>query len=289
MRQVNEFFYDKHLFKSLDYSTHGTTYEQSGIITAEIEAYTKEADRHIDTISQLAVDFGSKNIRVASALAQINAEEDNQLSFNMKEVLTALTKLSKTEWQDINDMTILDGRKTRRSYKPIYVTNQPQEKRAIRLEYTLSEPIDTVSAPLFNTLARFLLFTIVDRLCYTYGCYADHLNGMAQPLTVSCDCEIIPYLAQRLAITDIIETIRETVRYIMEDKAVIQRIFHDLSSVDYHTQMCLAPDFERLIPETRTIVGAKGWNETITPELIESVFRQMSLAVTFKRKHYTVL
>jgi hypothetical protein len=71
-------FYDRHLYKMLDYFAYATTYED-GVIEIFCEIYTKEAAVLVDKLSDLQIDLGIDNIEVSKALQSMMAEEPWQL------------------------------------------------------------------------------------------------------------------------------------------------------------------------------------------------------------------
>ncbi len=280
LRAVNEFFYRQGLYKALDYAAHGTTFEEGGVITVDIELYSDEAVAQTSAIEQLHIDFGDENKNVLLALYQIGAEEEWTVGItDGQKVLDELILLDQQRWQSIDELTVIDTRTIRRKNPPIYLTVDRQPKpRKLHVSLKHDKELNALQAALFNSVSRVLLLTVTNKIVEQYGFYAGELRGTPSPLSVTSELLVFPILWKDIDIDEVLISAEKVLNQ-MITPTTIERIAHDVGVVDYLDHSRLAPDFERILNQTRVIVGAAGWNSIATPDEIGAILAGAELVI----------
>lgn len=288
LRRVNDFFYDKHLFKSLDYAAHGTTFDEGGIIVVDIELYTDEAQKWLTQIEQLSIDLSEDNENITIALLQITAEESDKLIItNKRKVVEELNVLNATPWRAIDDLDYIDSRTIRRKHTPIYLTDQPQTKpRALTITFKPNTPLNGAQAALFNLIGRLFLFTVSDRVAYTYGLYVNAMHGNPDTSSVTSTLYLPSRQTDATNINEVAQSSREAMCHILS-AGIIERFVQDMAKSNYLMHSQLAPNFERTLNEVRVLMGAKGWQQIATEENILTLLKVGTIDARFGRQKYT--
>lgn len=291
--QIDAYFYQHHLFESIDYLSRGTTYEQAGVITIDIDFHTDEAWSHKDALLALPLELGENATHVTQMLHQIEAEEPERLHITDKRrVLDELHALDKQPWQPIDSYSLLDTKTKRRQYQPIYLTNRKQaKKRTIHTTLSLDEKFLRAHrqlAPLFNVVGRFILRTIDNRATAHFGFYSGDLSGTPRPLTVTNDMLLIPHTYKPVDSEEILRFSRETANFMLDD-STIGHIADELQRTSYESSVDNAPDVKRLLNETDVLIGSHGWQTIATPENIRQLLTNSTLTTRYGRQKATSL
>ena len=287
-RRVNDLFYKNSLFKMLDYALNGTTYDMGGIIIIDCELYNNRSIKYIDTIPQLHIDFGHDNENILTALQQIAAEEPTRLhATNLPAIIKALVGLDEQPWQQLDEFSTLDTKMIRRQRGPLYLS---QQQRPNPRKLSVSLQLDTTYAnnnrhivALFSVLARFLLLTITNKVCDTFGTYHQDIIGKPSPASVTSHLLIIHPVAKTINVAEVKQTIDETAAYVLTPHT-ITRLVDDLASSNYLLKPSESPNFERILQETKLLIGAKGWQEIATVANVQSALRHTFVTVRFGAK-----
>jgi len=279
MMQLNRLFRDNGLYKMLDYSAEGTTYDQSGVTIVKCDLYTPEAQALEDQILKLRIDLGEDNAYVTIALQQITSEESNTISISDKHSLIgSLISLDAQRWETLDDYTILNTRERPLELDPIFITSTPNTKpQTLRMTFGVDNTVRADLFPLFNFIARMLSHTVSDVLGKDVGYYSGELHGDARPLRVVN--EMISS-DENTAVSAVLDSSLRAIRDICTDSAV-QRLSRELSEIDYKKSAWSAPDMDRILEETEVLVGSAGWASVATSENILRVLDHMSLSVEF--------
>lgn len=287
MRQLNEFFYSKGLFKYTDYAAQGTTYDQGGAIVVEISLYTKATQQLAAKLADIQVPCTAGSPAILLALDQMIAEEAYQLHFSSTQSLVrGLQEISALPWQSIDEFDILDTTSVRRKGTPIRLTSTPSRRpRTLHVSLELDTKFGADNrqlAPLFNIVARTFLHTIGFKLVSTLGCYSDSLHGQIRPLRVHHELLVAPHIKDTVNLSTVVDLSQEVIRH-MVTNGVLERTASDLQTIDYSHRSHTAPDYEKLLHETGVLIGTQGWQTIATIDTIRRILEHMTLEVKYGR------
>lgn len=281
MRAVNEFFYKQNIFRFLDYSATGNTYEEGGVVIIDIELYSKEAVKLQHEIKKLKISFGVENQNITQALFQLAAEEPNEIVItNKNKVLQELEMLDETPWQNIQDLETINTRAIRRSHIPIYLTSKKIPKpRELRFSLTLDTSISKSEpelTPLFALITKFLLQNILYFTGMEYGLYANQISNKRTGAVG------ILLFTKKQASDVNIEKISSSVDLLVKRllaAKTIDKLVSELGSIDYQSHYYMAPDYEKYLHDTDILIGQEGWKRIATRGNINLLIRSTTLEV----------
>ena len=285
LRRVNDFFYAKHLFKSLDYYAHGTTTEDGGVIIVEVGVYSSEAVKYLKELEKLSIEYGAENSNVSTALLQIIAEEPQILIVtNKSEVLAGIREIDDTPWQSIDKIHLIEIADT--IQQPIHLTeDEAVAPSNLYLTITANSDIEKSAYPLFNLIGRTLLLTATNHVCSAYGLYAGTLSGKPSPLSITSELLAAPGLVEDIDISSVLKTAHVTIENIIANN-LAQRIHHNIQQIDYLHKIDEAPSIESLIHETGVLIGSDTWKRVGTINTINQLL--MNISLELHTEHSTV-
>ncbi len=290
--RINQFFYDKGLFKYLDYTVAGTTWDNGGIIIINCDLYSKAAINLIDDIVQLRIQHEDGHKNVSRALTQIVAEEAYTIYVSDSQiVLDELEMLNQQPWQNLDSFSTLDTKTIRQKSKPIYLTTQLQSKpRELKLSLVLDEPFAKDNRrllPLFNVLSHILLYTLSDRVSATTGTYVKKIGEPTKPTRLTSRLLVSRQEIALLDLQDISIVAHKTIEHAVNDQT-LQRIVEEFSSVSYNLRPNEAPNTENMLRDCGILIGSKGWKDIATHENLSKLLSNMSMSIRFGKNTQTI-
>ncbi len=291
MRELNKFFYERNLFKHLDYAATGTTYEQGGIISVDVELYTEQTLVFEQELQHIPIDFGPHNQTVSLELARMSAEKEDKLYITDKQlVLSMLQELDNTPWLHIDTINQIDTTKIRHKFDPIYTTNIPQTKpRQLHVTLNLDEEFaknNRQVAPLFNLIARIYALAFESQLAAHFGFYGDDLDGRPRPLTVRRKLVALRQYTADIDMSTLTQLASSVSKYVFSSE-VIDRIARSLRNTNYRDDILSAQSIDRIITETGVLTGSAGWRAIATAKNINDILANTSLTIKFGRQKIT--
>lgn len=288
IHSVNKFFYEKGLFKSIDYGVSGAVYE-NGLIIIDLSAYNDKAYSLLDEVRALHIDFQLSDDMVIKSLYQISAEESYRLCIpDSSKLVPALILLDKKRWDSLDSISSINTRSMRRQNKPIFLTNDisptPRTaKTTIELDKTFANNNSDL-LPLFVLLSRLLLFTITNNIAEQFGLYSGDIytRHLGEEVTSELLVAKVPELSS-LNAEDIRDSARQTIHHILATD-IFTRVQSDLDNTSYLDRSCEAPDYELFAKGTGIIIGPSGWKEIATIENMQKVTNNMRLQISLGRQ-----
>jgi hypothetical protein len=292
MRRVDDLFREHKLYRNLDYSTYGTTFHGSGIISIDIDLYTPEALALETKITDLKIEFGDHNRNISLELMRIIVEEAYGIYIGDKKmILTELKSLDTQPWQHLDQITQLDTRTIRRKTMPIYETNTRAPKpRTMHLILSLDKKFASehrTLLPLFNVVGRMAVLSIERKIGATFGGYGGELHSKAKPITVTHELFFSPDVATEIDMDKILELQQEVTKEVFSHQT-IARLAHTLQTTSYRDDVYSAHSFERIIDETGVLTGLLGWRKIALPENILRVLDHTSIEIKLGRRKVSV-
>lgn len=278
--QVNEYLYDRGLFKWLDFSINGTTYEEGGLVVVDYKAYSDHAVRVTDHLMNFKIEITEE--RVLKALLQLKAEEKYELIISSYEdLISELLNLEKTPWQDLDTFTAYDTKGVRRRANPVYLTHELTNRpRAVKVSLEIDSLYlnkDRAVIAVFNTIARFILFTATYRIAAESGSYQAEMYAQKAGQMITVDL----HYSKAAKIPDyrtLADEVKDVVAYI-RSKGGLNRLAGDFSSVSYASMPNEAPDFERILRETQIILGSEGWSKYSSEDTLLNILEHTQIIV----------
>lgn len=280
VRSVNELLYKHGLFKSIDYSLEGTTFE-NGIIRVSYEAYNNHSAKFLELIQNTRIDLGENNSRIMTALFQMLAEENQQIgTSDIAAVTSELEKLDEANWENIDTITFLNANEFKNKKGVVYLSDQQADELQEVSVFIKINPESALKAeltPLFVFLSRILLFTMGTQLSHEFGFYFTDLktsqggSKVEASLTATHEPHRIEFNE-----TAIIETANNTITYMLEND-LLNRVVDDLQKISYLNNSSMAPNESRFIEDTGFVIGSKGWKEIATLENLRAITNSLSI------------
>lgn len=288
VQRVNEFLYEKGVFRLLDYSLSGTTYEEGGIIVVDYGAYTKRAARYCNDIAKLSIEFGSDKDNVSKALLQIIAEESHTLRVkDIDMVIRELEGLNNSPWINIDSLVYINTRSIRAKNHPIYLTNEKAKKPQIsKVSISLDKDFSNNNQeliPLFVVLSRAFLSNIAPHFSKTFATYPGeiYINNRGSTVLHEFHTAQNPYCVDFNA-TDLRHVAREVINNIVTSN-LQRRICDDLTHVSYFNNPESAPGYEHMITGTKILTGSEGWKRIATPRNVDLILTHSSIIFNSRR------
>jgi hypothetical protein len=283
--KANELLNERGLFKWLDFTLNGTTYEQGGIISIDFKTYNAAANECLPLLSELHIECDESSIN--KALMQIHAEESYDLKKgSLNSIITELKTLDASRWQSIDEMGIIDSKDLKRSSIPLHLMKtesaQPiTTKIALESDQNLHE--NPLLLALFTITARMILMTAVYTVAKTTGSYSYQIytqdsgkKVVAEVLTAAT------FRSQTPDMQDSITQVQDTVR-MMNTNSAFERLVTELQQTSYFRNGVQAPDYEQILMDTGILVGSEAW-KGITPSDVDRVLAGTSVAVRRAKK-----
>jgi hypothetical protein len=287
MASLKKFFYDRHLYKMLDYFAYATTYED-GVIEIFCEIYTKEAAVLVDKLSDLQIDLGIDNIEVSKALQSMMAEEPWQLYVTDKrKLLDGVRELDALPWQTPHSMQLIDTLNIRRKNTPIYITAIDAPKpRKIHLSLRLDDKfVDSRRdiLPLFNIVGHWLNRTMADQAALHFGAYVGDASGRRRPMSASIELFAIKALVSEMSAGDVVKYVHNVAQH-MVTQATLDRMVVSLTSSIKSENNDTMPDMGRILMETGIYMSYEDLLAGVCSDAIRDILQHCTLVVQYGRK-----
>ena len=279
--KANELLNQRGLFKWVDFTLNGTTFEQGGVISVDFKTYNDMAADCLPDILKLRLEFDEPLI--AKALMQIHAEELYELKAGSLAVIKKqLGVIDSMEWQSLDELKIWNAKGIKRTSYPLHLTRVESEtpvttKVSLELNQGFSDK-DPLNLALFNIMARFILITATYDIAKETGSYSyqvySQLSGkkvVVELLTASI------FRSKSPDMQEIITYIQDTIQN-MKHHGAFKRLEADLQGVSYYRNGPQAPDYEQILNDLGLVVGSKGWR-MVDEEYIENVLKHVCIEV----------
>lgn len=283
---AKSFLYRQGLFKYLDFSLYGTTYEQGGIIEIDAEGFTSNAQTSLQALTDLKILLEDEALHVA--FRQIAAEEDYLLASRSHEAVKyELSLLNNIKWQYIDEFSILDTKSVRRSSQPLYLSNdrsrQPYRMTVkIVLESHASKKHRLLS-PLFRQLVELTLPTIADQLSMQFGYYGE--GDVFKDRTAKVDL-LVYGEKKNIDLRECLDLIRYTIEFQIK-KDAFSRLIEVLQSLSHTSNSPFVWNTADILKETGIMIGTRGWQRIATHENLALLWPHMSVEVQLGKQKLT--
>ena len=283
VQRINDFFYEKDLFKFLDYSVQGTTYDLGGTIVVECELYSDRAQEFANTLTRLSADPSIDDQPVSTLLLQTITEEFYQVFVSDKQhLILGLKELDAMPWQTADDICSIDTFAQPEQRDPIYLTTEPS-KESGQINVSLSLESEFAAnhrelLPLIAVIARFLLLTASNRAVKYHGLYADELDGDPHTNTITSHLLIANPINHNFDDDQLVSTITDTIKT-MHLGSALTRLAQHLSDVSYGLHPEASPSQAGLLEETGVLIGSKGWSEISSTENVSEIVKSTTLEI----------
>ena len=289
VHELNRYLYDKGLFKLIDYSLFGTTYE-NGVIAIDFKAYTSQAAELLESISKIKISSSINEECILNSLYQISAEEPTLLYIpNSNELTKLLIDLDNTQWQDLDSISILNYRGARKKNTSIYLTDEASPKpQMIKFLVSISKDIIDMNPeliPLSVMLSRIFIYTVGNNLANDFGLYTGQIYSRKRGTETTLELlaakspRRISFSAEDLALN-----IDTSIKYMLNTPAITSRLVPELKSISYRNDIGNSPDYDGYLQDSNILLGAKGWAEIATTQNIELLIDNMSYAIKLGRE-----
>jgi len=284
--RVNELLNQRGLFKWIDYTLNGTTYEQGGVITIDFRAYNDDAEAFLAEMMDIRLQFDESQI--TKALMQLHAEEYYEFNQASREsIVKSLKDIDEMQWQSLDELTVLDTKDLKRKNTPLHLTNV-EARRPITTKVSLEfseqyADADPLVKAMFNVVARAILMTATYNIAKNTGSYSYQMYTQLARRRVSVDIFTADiFRTQTPEFTEAIEEVKTTV-YSMNQHGAFERLVKELQSTSYYENGAKAPDYEQLMNDAGILIGSKGWS-LVNQELVESIFSNVYIDIRRSRK-----
>ena len=284
---VDMFLYEHHLFPQLDYSLVGRTF-YGGVVYIDIELYTKAALELTVAIATLPIVFNETTISIAAS--QLLAEkEEPYSSTGYDNVKQALESLHHQPWRNIDEVELIDVKKTRRRTNPFYVAEgKPLPARKLITGVLLDADFAVLHRellPLFRQFAWLITASLQGVLADTYGYFSFEDMYKSGKITVGLYnvFKVADVHDEDIDLSDNLETCLEIVRDLRQYEA-FTRHMDELRKTSHYDDSNAAPNLEKIYEDTLIFIGPKGWQKIATDENYELLLKHMSIEVKFERQ-----
>jgi hypothetical protein len=280
--------YSHGLYKYIDFSLMGVTYEPSGIIEISIEGFTPTAQEIIDKAAlQVPVPLDAMSIGIA--LQQILAEEKFLLyTSDTDTVYRQLHTLHALPWKNIDTVTFIDTKASRSRRLPIYLTNMPAKVHDIHLSIGIDVLFSRTNRhllPLFYYLSRIILVTLADHASMEYGHY-QHSDIEFSEHRVNSSLRSSAKLQQDVTAAQYMGIATETARNLLQQEHV-ERIMSRLKNISYWKDYIQSPDEEIAIRAAGIYIGSRGWQNITSQNVIIDICQHADISIKVGRKKLT--
>jgi hypothetical protein len=281
LMDANELLNGRGLFKWLDFTLNGTTYEQGGIVAIEFKTYNDQAKECIADLSNLKPNFSG--LRVNKALMQLHAEEYYQLKASNIEVITKeLKAMDDMKWESLDELKVIDTHSMQRKQAPLHATRQADDQPITTMVSLEVDPqvveADPLALAIFTIASRMILLTANYKIVTKTGSYSWHLYAQLSGKRVSVD--VLTAARFRKYKPDLEQTGKmvQDVFGGMHFSGAFDRLVNELHNTSYDNGALKAPDYEQLLNDTGILVGSEGW-KSVTKDAIYKVLNYTDVVI----------
>lgn len=281
IKSINDLFYSNGLLKFLDYSLSGTTYN-NGIIAVDCILYINDTKNLIAQIKLLQIDLGINNNLVDIALNQIIAEESFKIHVTNKDkLLNSLIELDKTPWENIEKLEIFNMKTARVKPDPIYLTKVPQKiTRKLRISLILDDIHNNDILPLYSFLSQIIMFTLINKLTWHEGMYSSTEMSMNKNLRFDCYLDAHRMISKSINIDEVLQ-MSKSVLNDLNKTSINNRVIKSLTDLSFIDAICMQPDYERILLDTKILIGLRGWQQIATLSNMQKIYENISIEIKF--------
>ncbi|WP_285437140.1 hypothetical protein [Streptomyces fuscus] len=199
-------------------------------------------------------------------------------------VRDALLKLNEQPWQSVEQLGVIDTKRTRKKAGELYVAEgKPVHSHKLKLSVQLDQQIavkDRHLLPLFHELAWLLLDNVSRAVSWKYG-YFYASDKTAYTSKLAAHTAVFSVGEAPVDLEDVITLCREVVGGMHEDGA-FERFVKQLKHVSYSDERnSLRFDAEKNYELTSVFVGEKGWRQLATQRNLEGLLSSIQVQVQF--------
>jgi hypothetical protein len=259
---ANEFLNSRGLFKWLDFTLNGTTYEQGGVVAIEFKTYNDKAKECIPDLQNIKPTFCES--RVNKALMQLHAEEYYQLKTSSIEVIIKELKvMDDMKWESLDDLEVINTHSMQRKQSPIHSTRQADDQPITTVVSLEIDPrvveADPLALAIFTIAARMILLTANYKIVTETGSYSWHLYAQLSGKRVSVDVlTAVRFRKYKPDLEQTGKTVQDTLRSMHRGEA-FDRLVNEIHNTSYDYGSFKAPDYEQLLTDTGILIGSKAW------------------------------
>jgi hypothetical protein len=281
LMDANELLNSWGLFKWLEFTLNGTTYEQGGIVAIEFKTYNDLAKKCIPDLRNIKPSFSES--RVNKALMQLHAEEYYQLKASKIEVIIKeLKAMDDVKWESLDELNVINTRSIRRKQTPLHATRQADDQPITTVLSLEIDPrvveADPLALALFTIAARMILLTANYKIVTETGSYSWHLHAQLSGKRVSVD--VLTAARFRKYKPDLEQTGKmvQDVFGGMHFSGAFDRLVNELHNTSYDQGSSKAPDYEQLLTDTGILIGSNGW-KSVNKDTIYKVLNGTDVVV----------
>jgi hypothetical protein len=278
--EVDKLFYENGLFPYLDYSLSGNTH-QTGIIYIKLETYTELAKDFAKNVEHIKLTLSNDALSVAAS--QLIAENEFAYTgLGIAEVKKHLEALDELLWQDIDSVTTIDTKGTKRQSKPYYIdTNHPLPAK--KMFFTLEVKESSIQdfrqlLPLIRLMCFLISDTYETVLSDKYSLYS--LDGEfinTSKITGYVSTFNIPE-GHSIDKEEVLRTVSEIIRYI-SFYGGFKRFALELNDISHKSASSISPNALHNLTDTGVLIGSAGWRQIATENNIEMIVKSLTLSI----------
>ena len=281
LMDANELLNSRGLFKWLDFTLNGTTYEQGGIVAIEFKTYNEQAKKCIPDLRNIKPSFSES--RVNKALMQLHAEEYYQLKTSNIEVITKeLKAMDDMKWESLDELKVINTSSIQRKQAPLHATRQVDDQPITTTVSLEVDPqvveADPLALAIFTIAARMILLTANYKIVTETGSYSWHLYAQLLGKRVSVDILTGARFRKYKPDLDQAGRIVQDAFGSMQRSEAFDRLVNELHNTSYDYGSSKAPDYEQLLTDTGILIGSKGW-KSVDKDAIYKVLNGTSIFI----------
>lgn len=290
--RIKELFHQHKLYKYVDYSLEGTTFDHGGLIEINIECYTPDAVTLAGKLSFQRVSLADEDI--SKSLMQILAEEEAVINTSgMKKIKQALTALDSQPWQSVDEFEIFDAKSVRLlTKKPVYADYShyvPTGKLFISLlldQNFVRSHRELI--PLFRHIAKIISFTANDLLANEQGYYFDEVTfqSTSQKTRLKSTLKLVKSNHTTADLVHHVNFYKALTKELLDTEA-FERFLTELQRTSYTERHWSAPNTYDNFNETAVYIGARGWQYLATTANLALILDNISVEVRFGNQKHT--
>jgi hypothetical protein len=281
LMDANELLNSRGLFKWLDFTLNGTTYEQGGIVAIEFKTYNDQAKECISDLRNIKPNFSEP--RVNKALMQLHAEEYYQLkASNIEVIIKELEVMDNMKWESLDDLNVINTHSMQRKQSPIHSTRKADDQPittvvSLEIDSRVVEA-DPLALAIFTIASRMILLTANYKIVTKTGSYSWHLYAQLSGKRVSVD--VLTAARFRKYKPDLEQTSKmvQDTFHSMHRSEAFDRLVNELHNTSYDYGSSKAPDYEQLLTDTGILIGSNGW-KSVNKDTIYKVLNGTDVVV----------
>lgn len=284
--QANELLGQRGLFKWVDYTLNGTTYEQGGIIAVDFKSYNDDAESCLTDIQRIHLSF--EESEVTKALMQLYAEEYYELKeTNRESTVKQLHDIDATKWQSLDELGVLNTKDIKRKSSPLHLTNvEAKSPITTKVSLELNEKFadkNPLADAVFAIVARAILLTASYNIAKNTGSYSYSMYSQLSGKRILVD--LFTSNSFRMQVPDLNEAVDEIKNTMnaMDRSGAFKRMANDLRNTSYDAGGATAPDYEQLLNDAGILVGGEGW-KVVDLSLIQTVLSNIDIYIRRSKK-----